>query len=282
MGFVDPKCGWGNGDPIFVPLDLETLSHAGEIFLIGFRHFPLSCLQVHDLKPLQGGEGQAPGCAQAGVTDCGFVPVDDILLLLGLLQSFFDLGLGVLVDLTAGLAQVAQAEPKVLLVGVLLNLPKAHPVGLSTDLSAQVFLHLLAPLGPPLLPQPIQRQRLHQGGLLPLVKLVFDLFLQLIAHLPILALMEAVHPGCKSALDCHTWHHCSPQIQRLGPDDVSVVDGAGVGQDGGGGEARQSLALGPQQEDVAGQQLGQQSEVPCHPHVLGSCGGSKDEGEVGG
>lgn len=63
--FGDPKWGWGNGDPIFVPLDLETLGHAGEIFLAGLSHFLLSHLLVHDLQPLQGCEGRAPGCAQA-------------------------------------------------------------------------------------------------------------------------------------------------------------------------------------------------------------------------
>lgn len=111
------------------------------------------------------------------------------------------------------------------------------------SISPKAFLHLLEPPASPLLPLPVQQcwQWLHQGRLLPLVKLVLNLLLQLIPHLPIIALMEAVH--------------LASSVQGL--DDVAVVDEASVGQDGAEGEGGQCLALGPQQEHVAGRQLGQ-------------------------
>lgn len=94
-----------------------------------------------------------------------------------------------------------------------------------------IFWHL----GPPSFPSACAAamQQLHQGGLLPLVKLALNVFLQLVAHLTILALMAAVHPGH------HELCRFSPQIWQQGPGNVAVVGETGVGQDGGGGEARQ-------------------------------------------
>lgn len=58
---------------------------------------------------------------------------------------------------------------------------------------------------------------------------------------------------CRGA---HRW-------QRL--HDVAVVDVAGVGQHRGGREARQRLALCPEQHDVAGGHLGEVGQAPSHP-----------------
>lgn len=43
VGFGGSRGLWGDGDPTFVPLDLEELGHAGEIFLVGLSHFLAAC-----------------------------------------------------------------------------------------------------------------------------------------------------------------------------------------------------------------------------------------------
>lgn len=51
---------WGVGSPssghgaALLTLDLEELSHAREILLVGLCHLLLSCLWVHNLQTLQG------------------------------------------------------------------------------------------------------------------------------------------------------------------------------------------------------------------------------------
>lgn len=111
---------------------------------------------------------------------------------------------------------------------------------LCMSISPTAFLHLLAPPASPPLPLPMQQSWgwLHQGRLLPLVKLVLCLLLQLIPHLPIMALMEAVHPGLQCAgaarCCCGGWSWC------------------------GAGRRWAVSGAGPSAGDVAGRQLGQE------------------------
>lgn len=51
----------GGHDTILLALDLEELSHAGEVLLVGLGHLLLSCLWVHNLQALERGKGHTGG-----------------------------------------------------------------------------------------------------------------------------------------------------------------------------------------------------------------------------
>lgn len=68
----------GGRNAALLALDLEELSHAGEVLLAGLRHLLLCCLWVHNLQALgrggiRGGVGRRPGLYQPpseGIVAC--------------------------------------------------------------------------------------------------------------------------------------------------------------------------------------------------------------------